>query len=418
MRRLLTFSYVSLCLAVFSGVVKAADNDFTSLTNGTNLDGWIQRGGNATFSFEDGCIVGKRGDGPNSFLCTEKEYGNFILKFDCKFDKPIHSGVQLRSHVRTDGDREVVYGYQCKIADGGSFLTSSGCLYGIYGGDPIRDRWLDHYSAPGADTETASKAFQWQDWNSFEIQCVGPTIKTWVNGVLCANYFDTASLKGFIGLEVHASETDGQIRWKNLVLRELPESVWVPLFKDKEFSDLWVSPAGKWEMDDEGIVHAWSTADQSRDGMLKTPFVYRDFAARVKFKQIGGNSGMYFRGVEIDKPHWLAGYQNEIDANATGSLWEVREPNIVDRGGWILRNFDTAAKVFKTGEWNELCVVAVGDRLVTILNGQEIANFLDPQCLKMGKLALQLHGHSNTEYYFKDWEVLTVTKEQRDLIER
>lgn len=412
MRKHLLMTIVCLLalMACFSTDVKAED-EFQPLFDGQTLDGWVKRGGGATYFVEEGCIVGKRGDGPNTFLCTEKDFGNFILKFDCKFDIPINSGVQVRSLARKDGDREVVYGYQVEIDDD---AQSSGCVYG----ESERNRWLDHFQAPDVNAEAAQKAFKLDDWNSYEIQCIGPTVKTWVNGVLCANYFDPTYLKGFIGLQVHGSPNDGQVRWKNLVIKELPESSWTSLFTEKDFSNLWVSPAGKWEMDDEGVVHAWSTADQTRDGMIKTEIVYRDFAARIKFKQLGGNSGHYFRAVEINKPHWLAGFQNEIDAKATGSLWEVGEPNVVDRGGWILKNFETAEKVFKQGEWNELTVIAVGDRIVTVLNGQEIANILDPECLKLGKLALQLHGHSDTEYYFKDWEVLVITKAQRDLIER
>ena len=77
-----------------------ADNGFVPLFNGKDIDGWVKRGGDATYKVEDGCIVGQRGEGPNTFLCPPKEYGNFVLYFECKFDEAINSGVQFRGFVR------------------------------------------------------------------------------------------------------------------------------------------------------------------------------------------------------------------------------------------------------------------------------------------------------------------------------
>jgi len=410
MKRFLTVSLFFLAICSLTSLALAEDG-FFPLFNGKNLDGWIKRGGDATYVVEDDCIVGKRGDGPNTFLCTEKVFGNFILKFDVKYDILINSGVQIRSQARPNGDREVVYGYQCEIAD---IEKTSGAIYG----ESERNRWLDNFESPGLDVEAARNAFKLDDWNNFEIQCIGPTVRTWINGVPCANYFDTAYLSGFIGLQIHSSPNDGQVRWKNIEIKPLAASGWIPLFGKKDFSDLWVSPAGVWKMDDEGIVHAYSTKDQTQDGMVKTMEPYKDFAARVTFKQIVGNSGLYFRAVEVDKPHWLGGFQDEIDDKATGSLWEVGYRDDKRGRGWVKQNFETADKVFKRGDWNEICIVAIGDRLVTILNGQEIVNIIDPECLKEGKFALQLHSGENTEYYFKDFEVLPVCAEQRALIER
>ena len=49
-----------------------------SLFNGQNLDGWEQHNGTATYRVEDGAVVGKTSEGsPNSFLCTQKDYGDF-----------------------------------------------------------------------------------------------------------------------------------------------------------------------------------------------------------------------------------------------------------------------------------------------------------------------------------------------------
>ncbi|MFW5760969.1 MAG: 3-keto-disaccharide hydrolase, partial [Cyclobacteriaceae bacterium] len=60
-----------------------AGPDAVPLFNGENLDNWVQRNGEAIYSVEDGEIVGTTVYGtPNSFLCTEKDYGDFILDLD------------------------------------------------------------------------------------------------------------------------------------------------------------------------------------------------------------------------------------------------------------------------------------------------------------------------------------------------
>ncbi len=58
-------------------------------------------------------------------------------------------------------------------------------------------------------------------------------------------------------------------------------------------------------------------------------------------------------------------------------------------------------------EWlNTVSVVAVGDHLVTFLNGRKIVDIVDPQCAKEGKTGLQLHGGGNQGFYFRDYEIM------------
>ena len=377
----------------------AADDGFVPLFNGEDIDGWIQRGGDATYYVEDGCIVGQRGDGPNTFLCTPEEYGNFILYYECKFDESINSGVQFRSSARPNGDREVVYGYQCELDQN---TGNSGRVYD----ESRRGVWLNDLA-----NEDSAIAFDKDEWNAVVIQAIGPCIKIWVNGIVVSDFADTADLYGFFGLQVHGSnEPTGKIRWRNLWIKELPDTEWEKLLKP-DFEGIWVSPSAKWEIDDELVAKGTSASDESRDGMLKYEEILKDHAARVTFKQINGNSGLYFRAIDVDKPYWLRGFQDEIDRAATASLWEV------EGRGWVAQNNALAGKVFKEGDWNTVSIVAVGDHLTTELNGQIIIDIIDPECIKEGKVALQLHGGSDMEYYFKDFDILRFDDEQRAMLE-
>ena len=105
----LAFNLITTTLILSS----SANEKWTSLFNGESLDGWIQRGGKAKYTVEDGCIVGRTTPKtPNSFLCTEKQYGDFILEYEFKVDPRLNSGVQIRSQTKENGR---VFGYQVEI---------------------------------------------------------------------------------------------------------------------------------------------------------------------------------------------------------------------------------------------------------------------------------------------------------------
>ena len=88
MKSYLAFTLIAATLILSS----SADEKWTSLFNGESLDGWIQRGGKARYTVEDGCIVGRTiPKTPNSFLCTEKQYGDFILEYEFKVDPRLNS---------------------------------------------------------------------------------------------------------------------------------------------------------------------------------------------------------------------------------------------------------------------------------------------------------------------------------------
>ena len=81
---------------VFCMTSIAMSQDGVSLSDDP-LDAWTKVGGEATYELIDGAIVGKTGEGKNTFL-TRGPYANFILEFDVKCDADLNSGVQIRSH--------------------------------------------------------------------------------------------------------------------------------------------------------------------------------------------------------------------------------------------------------------------------------------------------------------------------------
>src|ERR1700761_268972 len=109
---------ILFCLAFVAVVFTAnAQSGYQSLFDGKTLKGWKRLAGTADYKVENGQIVGMSVAGSgNTFLVTEKEFGDFILELDTKIDSPkSNSGIQVRSHFDPAGHegKGLVYGKQC-----------------------------------------------------------------------------------------------------------------------------------------------------------------------------------------------------------------------------------------------------------------------------------------------------------------
>lgn len=190
----------------------------TELFNGKNLDGWTQRNGTATYRIEGETIVGKTSDGsPNSFLCTDKLYGDFELTFEVKVDDALNSGVQIRSQTK-GGPQGRVNGPQVEIEASGARGAEAGYLYGEACGG-----WM----TPN-DKLKPHKHFKDGEWNRYRIVAKGPRIQVWINDTQVTDLVDEKKFqshpKGFIGLQVHSigrGKGPFEVRWRQLKIKEL-----------------------------------------------------------------------------------------------------------------------------------------------------------------------------------------------------
>ncbi len=209
--RLLTRTGLGLALAFVTTLASA--QEWVSLFNGKDLDGWEQKNGLAKYQAKDGCIVGTSvPDSPNSFLCTKKNYADFELEFEVKVDKALNSGVQIRSESTPDYQNGRVHGYQVEIAVGGF----SGGIY-----DEARRAKFLNANQPNDEIRALLKE---NEWNKYRIVCQGDQIQAWVNGKQVTDLKDNMTKTGFIGLQVHGvgKRTDPlQVCWRNIRLREL-----------------------------------------------------------------------------------------------------------------------------------------------------------------------------------------------------
>ncbi|MBL7740087.1 MAG: DUF1080 domain-containing protein [Chitinophagaceae bacterium] len=195
---------------------QSPDKGWQNLFNGKDLSGWKRAGGIAEFSVENGVITGRTVmNTRNTFLITEKEYGDFILELDAWVeDEEGNAGVQTRSHLDPaafNGEGRV-YGRQCEIDP-----TPRRWTGGIY--DEGRREWL----YPMQLNAAAQNAYKKGVYNHIRIECIGNEMRTWVNGTAAAYLVDTINEKGFIGLQVHsinsADHQGKKVCYKNIRIK-------------------------------------------------------------------------------------------------------------------------------------------------------------------------------------------------------
>lgn len=218
-----------LPLACLTALPLPAADGWVNLFNGRDLDGWEQHSGTAKYRVEEGAIVGttvlKTG---NSFLCTKRTYGDFILELEFKVARNMNSGIQFRSEFYAqETEKEIngkkrkfpadrVFGYQYEIDPSDRAWTG-----GVY--DEARRGWL----ADLKDKPAAQKAFRQGDWNKVRIECRGDRIQTWINDVPATDFRDAMTPRGIIALQVHGigdgkkNQPGEEIRWRNIRLKEL-----------------------------------------------------------------------------------------------------------------------------------------------------------------------------------------------------
>ena len=196
-------------IAILATNVSAIEADgFKPLFNGKNLKGWS--GEEELWSVEDGVILGKTGPRKirhNTFLSTKKSYSDFVLRVTVKLGNH-NSGIQFRSEQRPNF---VVAGYQADIADNQYY----GMLYEEQKRG-IMDYWKN---MPEEEKAGIAAAVKRDDWNQYEVICMGDHIKMILNGHTVLDMEDPAGAKeGIIALQLHAGPSM-EVRFKDLEIR-------------------------------------------------------------------------------------------------------------------------------------------------------------------------------------------------------
>lgn len=393
--------FSALCLIVQQS---HSQSQWVSLFNGKNLEGWKQLNGTATYTIEGNEIVGTTVvNSPNSFLATEKTFGDFVLELEFKLDADMNSGIQVRSESRAEFKNGRVHGYQVEIDPSARAWTG-----GIY--DEARREWLYplEYNLP------AKRAFKKNEWNKVHVECIGPIIRTWINGVAAAQVVDDLTPKGFIALQIHSidkpEDAGKKIRWRNIriqttALKSSPmDSIFVANFIPNQLSEqekklgyslLWDGattkgwrgaykenfPAKGWEIKDGCLVVQPSEgAESTNGGDIVTEKEFSAFDLQFEFQLTeGANSGVKYFVTEKEKNTGSAiGLEYQVlddEKHPDAKMGVVGNRTLASLYDLIPSERNPRAR-HKIGEWNNGRIIVYPDnRVEHWLNGFKVVEY-------------------------------------------
>ena len=383
----------------------AQSQTWENLFNGKDLQGWKLINGNAKYEAKDGMIVGTTVAGsPNSFLATEKVFGDFILDFEFKVsDADMNSGIQFRSESSVDYMNGRVHGYQYEIDPSKRAWTA-----GIY--DEARRDWL----YPMEYNTNAKSLFQLGKWNKGRIECIGNSIRSFLNGKPAANLVDDMTAKGFIALQVHQinkpEDAGKKIYFKNIriqtknikpspldnifVVNFLPNDIsqqeknnGVQLLFDGKTTHGWRGaykdhfPDKGWEIND-GVLSVLGAEgnEAANGGDIVTEKEYGAFILQFDFKMTpGANSGVKYFVTESEHNTGSAiGLEYQIlddDKHPDAKLGSIGNRTLASLYDLIPSVKEPRARK-KMGEWNKgMLIVRPDGTIEHWLNGWKMLEY-------------------------------------------
>ena len=400
--------------SVLTNSVSAAESGFVDIFDGKTLNGWKLIGGSGRgYIVEDGKIICPKDGGGNLF--TEKEYGNFVLRFDFKLDEGSNNGIGIRAPYQGDA---AYMGMEIQVLDDYSDRYKGKIRPEQHHGSV--------YDTIAAKKEALKPVGQ---WNSEEIRAEGRHITVTLNGEVITDA-DLNSVTNPKTIEKHPGmfRDSGHIgflghneyvEFKNLRIKDLdgdkrpdntPPSGFTALFNGKDLSGwkgLVEDPIKRAKMSPEELKEKQAKADDSMrahwsvvDGALEfdgkgqslcTAKDYRNFEMLVDWKILDkGDSGIYLRG------------------SPQVQIWDPnnRGPNPKGQGsGGLYNNKKNPSGPLEMadnpiGQWNTFRIVMVDDKVHVFLNGKLVVNNTtlenywnyDIPIFPTGQIELQNHG--------------------------
>jgi hypothetical protein len=374
------------------------------LFNGKDKSGWqLQPQAEGTWTVQDGHLTGRGG---RAHLFTDRgDFENFHLRVEARINDGGNSGVYFRAALGPGNPK----GYEAQIAIGkGDPTYKTGSLYG-------KKRVAEDLVRPG-------------EWFTEEVTVRGNHIVIKLNGAEVVNYIDPDATyrRGHIALQHSTPQT--VVEFRSVEITEFPSGSFddfIFIFNGRDLTG-WEGLDGYWTVRD-GILRGHQTKENSKQTFLIfTGFEVADFELHASYRFVTpeGDSGIQFRSKVLDRGTYkVGGYQANFDAKLMydGSIYD--EANTAggrqtmsargEQTTWDSNNerhteaIPEAAQLrsfIRSGDWNEIILVARGNRINYLVNGHLMTVLIDesPRALKNGVLALQLHAGFAMEVQFKD----------------
>lgn len=354
---------------------------FTALFNGRDLEGWYGLPHNnprkipqfdvpqdqyqadflAHWKVENGELIN---DGLGPYATTKRQFGDIELLVSYKTVPRADSGIYLRGTPQVQ-----IWDYTDPAKFDRGSNKGSGGLFN-------NDR-----NSPGRDPLVlADRPFG--EWNEFRIVQTGARTSVTLNGHLVVdhaimeNYWDRKSPlfpRGPIQLQTHG----GEIRWKNLFVRELSAeeaNAILASHHDEGFEQIFNGQnldgwAGA--VEDYEVVDGVLRCKPGRGGVLHTQQEYEDFVVRLEFRLTpAGNNGLAIRYPGEGQPHLTAMCEVQI-LDSEHPKYAQLDPRQYHGSAY---GMVPAARGYlrETGEWNFQEVTVRGSTVKVELNGTVI----------------------------------------------
>lgn len=201
----------------------------------------------------------------------------------------------------------------------------------------------------------------------------------------------------------------------SLAAQETPkETGFVPLFNGQNLEG-WEGNLDYFRVEQNAIVAGNLKANIPQNEFLCTKKQYRDFELRleVKLQGEGNNAGVQFRSQRIPNNHEVSGYQCDVGVAWNRPVWgglydESRRNKMLAEGP-----ADLLPKWVKEGEWNELWIRAVGDKIKLSVNSHPTIEYVEKQAniARTGIIGLQIHSGPPTEAWYRNIRIRELTPE-------
>jgi hypothetical protein len=387
---------------------------FTEIFDGQTLNGWKVMGQKGDgYGVTNGVIFCAKGGGGN--LLTEKEYENFILRFEFKLEEGSNNGLGIRAPL--DGDAAYL-GMEIQILEEGAAEAGKwgklkpeqfhGSIYGVVAAQK------GALNPPG-------------EWNTQEVIADGRRIKVVVNGrmvldtdlndlndpVKISKHPGLFRERGHLGFLGHGD----YIEFRSIRIRELPRAGgrtpegFASIFNGNNLAG--------WK----GLVGDPKKRAAMTPAALTEEQVKADELAKANWKVEDG--ALVYRGTNYDNLCTVKDYVNfelladwKIEPYADSGfylrgtpqvqIWDpftppVKSGNEIGSGG-LFNNQTNESKPLLVadkpiGEWNQIRIIMAGDKVHVFLNGQLVVNGVtlenywqrDLQVLPFGPIELQAH---------------------------
>ena len=174
---------------------------------------------------------------------------------------------------------------------------------------------------------------------------------------------------------------------------------------DGETLEGWEGSHDHFRVQQGSIVAGSLKTEIKNNEFLCTTESFRDFELilEVSLKGNGDNAGIQFRSQRIPNDHEVKGYQCDVGSAWDRPVWgglydESRRRKMLAEG-----DAESLKKWVKQNDWNELRILAQGDRIQLFLNGHPTVDYTEKedQIARTGIIGLQIHSGPPSEDWYR-----------------